>query len=106
VGGAGPHALARVVRFGDGWMPMLSEPAKLEPAIARLHELARQAGRSRPEVACFGGLDANEPRRSAEQLWRLSEIGVTRFITGGRYTTAAQLCKIIEGATVVRDAMA
>jgi probable F420-dependent oxidoreductase len=105
VGGAGPHALARAARYGDGWIPMISDPQKLAPAIAQLHELAADAGRPRPEVACFGGVDAGQPSRSVEQLLRLEEIGVTRFITGGRYQTLAELRKLIDALANVRQSM-
>jgi probable F420-dependent oxidoreductase len=105
VGGAGPHALARTVRYGDGWMPMFSDPKKLATDIVRLSEMAEEAGRPRPEVACFGGVDASDPGRGAEQLQRLSEIGVTRFIAGGRYESAAELGALIDGLCGVRDLM-
>src|SRR5262245_34493242 len=35
VGGSGEPALRRAVRFGDGWMPMTGDPAKLAPQVAR-----------------------------------------------------------------------
>src|SRR5262245_46499840 len=53
VGGAGEPALRRAVRFGDGWMPMTGDPATLAPGIARLRELAHEAGRAMPEVVAF-----------------------------------------------------
>ncbi|MEE8580557.1 MAG: TIGR03619 family F420-dependent LLM class oxidoreductase, partial [Myxococcota bacterium] len=31
VGGAPPHAFERALRYGDGWMPMGANPAKLRP---------------------------------------------------------------------------
>jgi len=39
VGGSGLHALRRAARYGDGWMPMTGDPAKLAPGIARLRAL-------------------------------------------------------------------
>jgi probable F420-dependent oxidoreductase len=105
VGGAGDHALARAVRYGDGWMPMFSDPEKLAPSIVKLHALAEEAGRPQPEVACFGGFKPGEPTRGAEQLAKLAEIGVTRFITGGRYETIGELRKIIDGVADVRRVM-
>jgi alkanesulfonate monooxygenase SsuD/methylene tetrahydromethanopterin reductase-like flavin-dependent oxidoreductase (luciferase family) len=92
------------VRYGDGWLPMISDPAKLAPAIAQLHELAAEAGRDRPEVACFGAVEAGDPARSADRLAQLSQIGVTRFIAGGRYESAAELGGMIDALAQVRAA--
>ena len=76
VGGMGEHALRRAVRFGDGWLPMGSDREKLAPAIARLGELAREAGRSTPEVLVMTPLPAGETERTAEMLRGLAGIGV------------------------------
>lgn len=84
VGGAPPHALARAVRYGDGWMPMSADPDRLAPAIERLHAMAAEAGVPRPEVACLGGLPADRDE-AARALRRLADLGVTRFLTGARY---------------------
>jgi probable F420-dependent oxidoreductase len=105
VGGAGEHALARTVRYGDGWMPMLSDPEKLAPEIARLREMADAAGRPTPEVVAFGGFALGEPMRGAEQLRRLAEIGVTRIVTGSRYREAAEFRRLVDGLVAVREAM-
>ena len=49
VGGAPPHALARVLRYGDGWMPMVADPAKLARCRSReLRELAAARAGPRP----------------------------------------------------------
>lgn len=104
VGGAGRHALERTVRYGDGWMPMQSDPAKLAPDIARLRELAEAAGREAPEILCLGGIALDEPGRGAEQLARLAEVGVTRLITGGRYDRADEFRRIVDGLVAVREA--
>ncbi len=104
VGGSGRHALERTVRYGDGWMPMQSDPAKLAPDIARLRELAEAAGREAPEILCLGGIALDEPERGAEQLARLAEVGVTRLITGGRYDRADEFRRIVDGLVAVREA--
>ena len=85
VGGAPPHALERAVRYGDGWMPMSSDPEKLAPNIELLRRLADEAGVETPEVVALGGLPSREPDRAAEHLERLAAIGVTRFVTGAQY---------------------
>ena len=68
VGGAPPQALARAIRFGDGWMPMGVDPEKLRAPIAELRRLAAEAGRGAPEVVAMGRLPLEEPVRAAEQV--------------------------------------
>ena len=84
VGGQPPHALQRAVRYGDGWMPMSADAEKLAPAIAELGRLAAAAGIPKPEVACMGALDP-APEQAASKLRELAGLGVTRFLSGGRY---------------------
>lgn len=105
VGGAGEHALRRAVRYGDGWMPMTADPDKLRPAILKLHALAEEAGRSRPEVVAFGGLASEDPSQAADQLTRLAELGVTRFATGSRYRTTGEFVKRVEALLRVKESM-
>jgi alkanesulfonate monooxygenase SsuD/methylene tetrahydromethanopterin reductase-like flavin-dependent oxidoreductase (luciferase family) len=88
VGGSGEPALRRAVRYGDGWMPMTGDPAKLAPSIARLRELSAEAGRPSPEVVAFTGFDPREPERIPERLAALAELGVARLVAGLRYATA------------------
>jgi probable F420-dependent oxidoreductase len=96
VGGAPPHALARAIRFGDGWMPMGSDPEKLRAPIAELKQLAAENGRAVPEVVAMGRLPLEEPGRAAEQLASLSQIGVTRLVHAERYPDAAAFQRIAE----------
>jgi probable F420-dependent oxidoreductase len=96
VGGASPQALARAVRFGDGWMPMGVDPEKLRAPIGELRRLAAENGRPEPEVVAMGRLPLAEPARAAEQLATLSQIGVTRLIHAERYPNAAEFQRIAE----------
>ena len=103
VGGAGPHALRRAARYGDGWMPMGADPAQLAPEIDRLRDLADGMGRPQPQVAALGGLPANDPGRAADLLNALGEVGVTRFIAGGRYSSASEFGHLIDNLTAARE---
>jgi len=96
VGGAPPHALERAVRHGDGWMPMGGDPTKLAAPIARLHELAEQAGRPAPETVLLTFFDPREPGRAAEAVAALAEIGVTQVVAGSRYTDAAGFAAVAD----------
>lgn len=104
IGGAAPHALERAARYGAGWMPMSGKPAKLAPEIARLHELAEAQGQPRPEVATLGGLPEGSPAEAADLLAALAEIGVTRFIAGGRYAGADEFRVLVDAMAEVRAA--
>ena len=104
IGGAGEHALQRTVQFGDGWMPMGADPVRLKPAIAHLHILAEEAERPRPEVICLGSLDPSDPGRSAAHLNDLAELGVTRFVLGGRYASGDEFQALVDLLVAARDA--
>ena len=106
IGGQPPHALARTVRYGDGWMPMSSDPEQLAPAINELHALAEASGAQQPEVACLGGMSPN-PEQGAAQLRALAELGVTRFLTGARYgTDPSPFKESVDALMQVRRALA
>ncbi len=89
VGGAPPQALARTLRFGDGWMPMGGDPESLRGPIAELRARAAEAGRPVPEVVTFTRLPLDETARARAQLSALEDVGVTRVVHGmGRYPDA------------------
>lgn len=85
VGGAPPHALARAVRFGDGWMPMGMDPEKLREPIEELARRAREAGKPAPEVVAMGRLALGDGARAIDQVAALAAVGVTRFVHAERY---------------------
>lgn len=90
IGGGAPHALARTVAFGDGWLPMGGDPAKLRVPILELNELAAAAGKSPPEVKLLTALPVAEPERAREQTGALAEAGVTSLIQGVRYSVLSE----------------
>ncbi len=102
VGGGVPHATARVLRAGDGWMPMAADPAKLAPAIATLRDEAQAAGRPRPEVITLGGLELGDPARARDQIAAFAEAGVDGLIQGGRYSDAATARERIDALAALR----
>ncbi len=87
IGGSGEHCLARVARYGDGWMPMSSEPAKIASAIVDLKSRMAAAGKDTPAVIPLGGLPLDDEVASRERLAGLAEIGVTGFVQAARYAT-------------------
>ena len=107
VGGAGEHALRRAVAYGDGWMPMTGDPAKLAPDVARLRELAEAAGREPPELVAFVGLDPARPEALVERLGELAALGARRAVVGARYADADEFSRRVEQvATRVLPALA
>lgn len=75
VGGSGPRVLDRVLRIGDGWMPIrVTSREELGRRIAELQARAREAGRPPMSVTVFGA------PREPEKLERLAEVGVTRAL--------------------------
>ena len=96
VGGAGEHALRRAVRFGDGWMPGGMAPEKLEQPIARLRELAREAGRPVPEVVTLGALPLDDPPQARSRVDALAAMGVTRLAISHRYAGVEEFRRAAE----------
>jgi len=102
VGGAPPHAFERALRFGEGWMPMGTDPEKLRPQAERLRALAAERGRPPPEIAAMGALPLEDPGRAREQLAALAALGVTRVVHGARYADADELRASAERLAALR----
>jgi probable F420-dependent oxidoreductase len=101
IGGAPPHSFERAVRYGDGWMPMMADPAKLAPSISELTSLFAEAGRGTPEVIVLGGI-SRETQEARDHLAALEEVGVTGFIAGARYETASEFQTTVDALAAAR----
>ena len=100
VGGDGAGTLARVLRYGDGWIPMLAERGEieLEPKLARMRELAAmaaEAGRPPPPITTFG-----TPRDPAT-IERLRDAGVTCCIFGLKAAPEAEILPRLDKLTAM-----
>ncbi len=85
MGGAGPNVLNRVVNYCDGWLPAVHlqftedlrgrfTPVEEFPdEIEKLHRLAEERGRPRPQIQCNLEVATRIP------IQRLEELGVTRL---------------------------
>jgi len=102
VGGGGAHALERVVRHGDGWMPMGADPEALRAPIADLRGRAALAGRSAPRVVALGGLPLDDPARARERLAALEEVGVDHVVHGQRYAAAREFARLADALAGLR----
>jgi probable F420-dependent oxidoreductase len=76
LGGHGPRALARVVDYCDGWLPIVARGGDLRDGIAELHRLARAKGRD-PATLTVSAYGAPMDR---DMLVRLAELGIERAI--------------------------
>jgi probable F420-dependent oxidoreductase len=76
LGGHGPRALARVVDYCDGWLPIGMRAGDLEAGMAELRRLAAERGRapSSLSVSVYGA------RAEADALARLRDLGVERAL--------------------------
>ena len=90
IGGGPPHALARAVRHGDGWMPMVADPGKLAPMVEQLRALAAEAGRPTPAVIAMSGLPLADLPKSRDRLAHFEQAGATHFVHAMRYGDAAE----------------
>ena len=96
VGGMGRHALRRAARFGDGWMPMGAEPAKLEPQIREVRELFDAAGKPAPEIVALTSVAKPDAAAMLERTQALAAIGATRVVFAWRYAEEAEFRRTAE----------
>ena len=93
VGGAGPAAIRRAVRYGDGWIPLMgtgeSDPL---PLIPQLHRALEEAGR---DVASFEITIYFCPAE-LEVVKRCEEAGITRVLFGAPSVPADELLPALD----------
>ena len=85
VGGSPPHATRRCVRYGDGWMPFVGDPAKVAEPIAELQREMEAAGRAPAEIVGIVAIDPENPDKSAAKLQAARDVGVTSAVLAWRY---------------------
>lgn len=96
LGGHGPKAIERVVRYCDGWLPIGIRAGDLPPQIQALHALAREKGRDPKSlsVTVYGAPgDGDEAKRLRDAgvdrvLFALPPVGTEKSMALlDRYTT-------------------
>ena len=106
VGGAGPHALARAARFGDGWIPMALNADSLRAPIAELRERFTAAGKGEPAVVVLAGFSRKDPSAAAAGAHGFAEAGATHLVFAERYADEHDFCRGLEfAAKHVRPAL-
>lgn len=96
VGGNGPGTLPRVVRYGDGWMPLSRGPDSFSDRIAELQELAAAAGRQPIPITIFG--IPGDPARVETCV----KDGAERVLFGMRPEPAAQVLPKLDALAEVK----
>jgi probable F420-dependent oxidoreductase len=102
IGGAPPHAFRRAVRFGDGWMPMVRDPADLAEPVRELRRLFTEAGKPEPEVVALSGVPTDDPARMRARADAFAEAGATRLIHGAPYADADEFRAHAEALAALR----
>ena len=76
LGGETDHTLRRVIKHCDGWLPRARDPEIIVRGIARLNELAEEAGRDAESIS----VNVFAPRPDAELIDRFKSMGVARIV--------------------------
>jgi probable F420-dependent oxidoreductase len=76
VGGGFPQGARRAIRYGNGWLPIMSADG-LAALLPKYAEMAKEAGRDVAEVP----ISAWQPRFDVETAKRFRDLGVTRLVT-------------------------
>ena len=76
LGGETDHTLRRVIKYCDGWLPRARDPEIIVRGIARLNELAEEAGRDTEAIS----VNVFAPRPDAELIDRFKSMGGARVV--------------------------
>ena len=96
IGGNGPAAMNRALKFGDGWHPMLPA-AELKAKVEELRVRARGSARAVPEIIVRRGLKLDDTAAARAKVAAEQEAGATYFILDlGRYPDEKSFGKSVE----------
>ena len=85
IGGAPPHAIARAVKYGDGWLPMRFDPEELGPWVVKYRELAWADGKPNTRVVLMTVLPTGDRHRCKDLCAAYAEVGVDVLVHSDRY---------------------
>jgi probable F420-dependent oxidoreductase len=91
VGGAWPHAARRVIRYGDGWIPLVARN-DLPGIIPEFHKMVREAGRDPASIE----LTAWGAPEDADAIKRFRDLGISRVVTTFRPESADKVMPAID----------
>ena len=94
VGGAFPYSARRAIRYGDGWMPQVTEYAKTELAdlVPQFHQMAIEAGRDPTSlpISVWG----RQPDLNLAK--RYQDLGVDRMVTSLDSAKADEILPLLD----------
>lgn len=106
IGGGPEAAFKRCVRFGDGWMPFVNDPAKLAGPVDELRKRMEDAGKAPPEIVGICPFDPAKPDETTARLEKSKRAGVTSALLAWRYTDDAGYKRGVEAiAGTIRPAL-
>jgi hypothetical protein len=86
----------RVLKFGDGWHPMLPA-AELKVKVEELNARVRAAGRPSPDIVVRRGIRLDDIEAARAKVAAERAAGATYFIYDlGRYPDEASFAKSVE----------
>lgn len=85
IGGQPPHALARAVKYGDGWLPMARSPDQIASAIEEYDRLSDESGGDRGQVTALVPFTARNNNEAKTLIDSFDRVGVDRVICGVGY---------------------
>jgi alkanesulfonate monooxygenase SsuD/methylene tetrahydromethanopterin reductase-like flavin-dependent oxidoreductase (luciferase family) len=79
VGGAFPYSARRAIRYGDGWMPQVTEksPTPLIEVIPRFRQMCAEAGRDADRM----DISIGQQQPDTDLVKRYRDAGVNRVST-------------------------
>ena len=97
VGGAGPKAIERTIKWGDGYYPIGLQSGELSQVAAHLREESERHGRSMPDLIVGGMIREGSPEPMIDRISAMQEAGANYYVLGlGRYADSATFRSGIE----------
>jgi probable F420-dependent oxidoreductase len=97
VGGEGPRSLAAAAEYGDGWIPLVTDPGEFEAKLTQLQRLCQDKGRPAPQVTVLA-FELDE-----DLLARCVQLGVTRYAALAPANDLATLRSFLDRCSRIAD---
>ena len=89
IGGMGPKAIERTIKYGDGYYPIGIQSGDLAKIATHLREESEKHGRSMPDLIVGGMVRKGSAEPMIDKISAMQEAGANYYILGlGRYTDA------------------
>ncbi|MCS6925310.1 MAG: TIGR03619 family F420-dependent LLM class oxidoreductase [Candidatus Binatia bacterium] len=89
IGGSGPKALERTLRFGDAYYPIGLQPPEIAQIRTYFQEEAEKRSRPVPELVVGGMIREGDPAAMIDRIAAYREAGASFYVLGlGRYADA------------------